>query len=249
MNNTDNSLAYAWHKVQGKYSEDLAYKIINFERIQKLRLTNVLDICCGSSNLLKIMLNENKRCFGTEINDEFMEFNKKEFPSVGYYKAESILDIDKFKKFDLITLTNRMVNNIENLNDLGRFFELVYNHLSNGGVFIFDFYTKNQLKEWDETKQTISDNIELITNVKTNGNTSTITNTFYAKNGVTEDGQPKYYKSEIKDVKHHYNNETISTLIKKAKFRYLISTNENFSPIPNINSSKTAYFIAIKRED
>ena len=64
MSKVENSLAYAWYNLQGKYSEDLARKIINFERIQKLKLTTVLDICCGSSNLLKVMLDENKRCFG-----------------------------------------------------------------------------------------------------------------------------------------------------------------------------------------
>ena len=54
MSKVENSLAYAWYNLQGKYSEDLARKIINFERIQKLKLTTVLDICCGSSNLLKV---------------------------------------------------------------------------------------------------------------------------------------------------------------------------------------------------
>ena len=37
MGNLDYPLAYGWHKIQGKYSEDLARKILNFEKIQKLK--------------------------------------------------------------------------------------------------------------------------------------------------------------------------------------------------------------------
>ena len=248
MGNLDYPLAYAWQKNQGKYSEDFARKILNFEKIQKLKFNTVLDICCGSGNLLKVLQNENKRCFGTEIENDFVDFNKQEYPNIGFYRADSILDIDNFKKFDLITLTNRMINNLSSPSEISVLFERVYKHLNNGGVFIFDFYTKNQLKNWKETTKSSRDGIDQITQVETDYST-TIKNTFYIKNNTTNEGLTKYKKAEITEVKNHFNSEEIPSLIKKAQFRYLITANENFSPIANSNLSKTAYFIAIKRED
>lgn len=246
MNKLNHPLAYAWQETQGKYSEELAKKILNFEKIQKLKFNSVLDICCGSANLLKIIQSANKRCFGTEIDSEFIEYNKQNFPTMGFYKSENILDIDKFKNFDLITMTGRALNNLSGSYELGQFFELVYKHLNDGGVFIFDFYTANQLKNWNQVIKNQTQNVDQITTVSTD-TSSVMTHNFYIKT-PNNGSELEYKKVSFTETKNYFNSEEVSSLIKRAKFRYLITTDENFSPIPNVSTSKTAYIIAIKRE-
>ena len=133
-------LATAWNESQGLYSEELANKIINFEKRQKLRFKNVLDICCGSGNLLKIMNANEKNCYATEISDDFVTYNKENNPFINIKKVDNILDFDNIKTFDLITCTNKVINNLNNISLWSNFFNTVYKNLNNGGVFIFDFY-------------------------------------------------------------------------------------------------------------
>jgi len=244
-NNTNTPLATAWNEAYGKYSEDLANKIINFEKKQKLKFKSVLDICCGSGNLLKIMHANGKNCYGTETIDDFVEYNYKNHPDFTIKKSNTILDFDNIRHFDLITCTNNILNNLTNLKLWKDFFDKVYANLNNGGVFIFDFYTQKALSNWNSTSFKETENYDIINIVKSeeNDNKSTISNIFFVKNSSS-----KYKKAEHTEVKYALNSDSIKEEITKSKFRYLIPVDANLKPISSFNDTKIAYIIAIKRE-
>ena len=250
MSDFNENLPLAWHKSQNQYYENLARKILNFERIQKIKLNSVLDICCASSDFLKVFYNEGKRCFGTEVDENFYNYSKNQYPSIPYYKAYSISDIDSFKNFDLITILNRKINDFSSISELSRFFKLVYKHLNNGGIFIFDMYTASKLNNCNESMQTESEDLDFVMTIKTNKDDkySTISNLFYLKDKINDDGIIEYKKSELNATKYHFSKDEIYNEIKNANFRYFVATNENLSPVANSESLETAYFMAIKRE-
>ncbi|MBQ8424663.1 MAG: methyltransferase domain-containing protein [Clostridia bacterium] len=248
-NMTDNKLitplATAWNEFQGSYSEELANKIINFEKRQKLRFRSVLDICCGSGNLLKVMNANEKKCYATEILDDFVTYNQQNNPFINIKKVNNILGFDNIKTFDLITCTNKVINNLNDISLWSNFFNLVYKNLNNGGVFIFDYYTENQLNNWNKTTHKETDTFDHVRNVISTNNplSSTINDVFYLKKPDN-----KYKRINNIETKYGFRNEVILNEIKSAQFRYLIPVDANLKPIPSLNDSKIAYIIAIKRE-
>lgn len=249
-NLSTNTLGSVWNEAQGSYSEELANKIINFESRQRLRFRSVLDICCGSGNLLRVMQNNGKICYGTETIDDFIDYNKQINPEISIIKTNTILDFDKIKTFDLITCTNKVINNLSDISYWREFFDLVYNNLNNGGVFVFDFFTENKLDGWNETTHKETDTYDRIRTVSTKFDGSPISeikDVYYLKTTNSED-KTKYKRVEYSDKKYAFKNENIIKEITNAKFRYLIPVDANLKPIQNLNYSKTAYIIAIKRE-
>ena len=58
----------------------------------------------------------------------------------------------------------------------------------------------------------------------------------------------KYKKTEDTMVEYYFDNDLILNEIKKAGYRYLITTDGNFTPISSINDQNRMHIIAIKRE-
>lgn len=238
-------LATAWNKSEGQYSEDLAKKILNFETRQKLKFRNVLDICCGSGNLLNIMSENGKKCYGTEVLEDFIIYNQTQNSNINILNSNSILDFDNIRTFDLITCTNKVINNLSDVSLWRELFDKVYKNLNNGGVFIFDFYTQKRLSNWNETTHNEYEDYDHIKVIKSAENKTTITDTYYLK---SPDDDKKLKKVELSETKYAIKNEMILNEIKASKYRYLIPVDINLKPIHSLNDLDVGYIIAIKRE-
>lgn len=260
----DKAFAMAWNENQGSYSENLAKKILKFIKLQDLKVETVLDICCGSANFLNEMQINGKKCTGTEILGSYVEYNKSKFPNIEFYKTEEISDLDNLGTYDLISCNHDVVNMLPTIEDWGNFFKKVYSHLNNGGLFIFDYYTKRKLKDWNETFSDSNDKIDYIKSVVCDGISKTsISNIYYINlvNKVNSDDTfaidrryelndytSKYKKAEDTMVEYYFENKDILNQIKQAGYRYLITTDGNLSPISMIEDVNRMHIIAIKHE-
>ncbi len=263
-NNFDKAFAIAWNENQGSYSQNLAKKVLKFIKLQDLKVDTVLDICCGSANFLCEMQDNGKTCTGTEILDSYVEYNKSKFPNITFYKTEKINDLENLGTFDLITCNHDVVNMFPTLEEWGAFFKNVYKHLNNGGLFMFDYYTKRKLKDWNETFFDGNDKIDYIKNVVCDGKNKTSISNIYYINLVNKtknedvsafdreysmnDLNSKYKKAEDTMVEYYFDNKDILTQIKQAGYRYLITTDGNLSPISMIDDVNRMHIIAIKHE-
>lgn len=263
-NNFDKAFAMAWNENQGSYSQNLAKKILKFIKLQDLKVETVLDICCGSGNFLNEMSANGKTCTGTEILDSYVEYNKSKFPNIKFFKTQQIDDIENLGKFDLISCNHDVVNMLPTLEAWGNFFKNVYKHLNNGGLFIFDYYTKRKLKDWNETFFDGNEKIDYIKNVVCDGvSKTTISNIYYINfvnkekdNNVAaidrdykvNDYDSKYKKAEDINEEFYFENQEILNQIKQAGYRYLITTDGNLSPISMIDDVNRMHIIAIKHE-
>lgn len=261
--NFETSFAIAWSENQGSYSEGIAKKINNFIKLQGLKVDTVLDICCGSANFLKEMYDTGKVCTGTEILDSYIEYDKRKYKDIEFIKTNEILDFDNLGKFDLITCNHDVVNYLPNIESWGRFFRMAYRHLNNGGLFVFDFYTKRKLEGWNEVSYDENDKLDYIKNVVSDGeNSTTITNIYYinlnpavsqAVSAMDRDyslsnQDIKYKRTENSNTEYYFENSQIFEEIKKAGYRYMITTDGNFTPIKSVDDQNRLHIIAIKRE-
>ena len=261
--NFDKAFAIAWSENQGSYSEDIAKKTLNFIKLQGLKVNTVLDICCGSANFLKEMKNNGKDCTGTEILDSYVEYDKSKYPNINFIKTEDILGFDDLGKFDLITCNHDVINMLPTIEDWGTFFSKVYEHLNNGGLLIFDYYTKRKLQDWNEVSCDESEKLDYIRNVVSKNNSTSISNIYFInlnynpnaeennsldKNYSFNDYEKKYKKTEDTTVEYYFENAEIMEYIKKAGYRYLITTDSNFSPVSGLENMNRIHVIAIKRE-
>lgn len=262
--NFDKAFAVAWNENQGSYSQNLAKKVLKFIKLQDLNVDTVLDVCCGSANFLAEMRANGKECTGTEILDSYVEYNKSKFHDITFHKTERIDDLSNLGTYDLITCNHDVVNMLPSLDEWGSFFKNVYAHLNNGGLFIFDYYTKRKLKDWNETFFDGNEKIDYIKNVVCDGIGKTSISNIYYINLVNKsadtsqsafdreytmnDYDSKYKKAEDTMVEYYFDNKDILTKIKQAGYRYLITTDANLSPISMIDDVNRMHIIAIKHE-
>ncbi len=256
------SYAKAWSDNQGSYSASIAKKTLNFANNQGLKIKSVLDICCGSANFLQEMKAFGKECTGTEILDSYVEFNKKNYPDIEFFKAKDILDFDFLGKFDLISCNHDVINFLPTLEDWGELFRKAFKHLNNGGIFIFDFYTKRKLQYWNEVTFDENEKLDYIRNVVSDGKSkTTISHIYYLnlnnkkdeKTSVMDqeysfnDYENKYKRSENVEAEYYFENEQILEEIRKSGYRYLITTDANFAPVASTADMNRVHIIAIKR--
>lgn len=256
------SYAKAWSDNQGSYSSSIAKKTLNFASNQGLKIKTVLDLCCGSANFLQEMSASGKECTGTEILDSYVEFNKKNYPNMKFFKTNDILDFDNLGKFDLISCNHDVINFLPTLEDWSTLFKRVFKHLNNGGIFIFDFYTKRKLQYWNEVTFDENEKLDYIRSVESDGKTkTTISHVYYVnldpkKNDNVSvrdqeysfnDYENKYKRSENVETEYYFENEQILEEIRKSGYRYLITTDANFAPVASTADMNRVHVIAIKR--
>ena len=249
--NATNLISYpdAWNDIYGNNLENLANKILKFEEIQRLKLESVLDIECENSKMLNIFAKSEKKCYGITTNEELFNYSKNTYPNLEISKVDSILDLDNLPRFDLITCVNQTINNIDSLQNLQDFFDNVYAHLKNGGVFICNYFTNLYFENNAKTIYDENENYNYLRKItKISGNKYEILENFYLKRNVP-DKINRFDKIQDKKSKYTYNNYEIIKAITNSKFRYLITTNSNLSPVKDFNNSPIAHIIAIKREN
>ncbi len=107
------------------------------------------------------------------------------------------------EKFDCITCFFDSVNFIENKKDLKEMFLRVSEHLNSGGYFIFDTFSKEMMKEY-ENHHLQEDHVTFTIDWKTTRNNNKLTHNIKITDEETY--QEKYYEYYY-DLKDFYLND------------------------------------------
>lgn len=124
-----------WGKFSLKYTEILNNLNVKYN----LRLQNILDISCGTGDLLN-ELSEKYNVIGSDISKEMIHIAKRKYPDIEFYvsdMAELILDIG----VDLILSPFDSINYLIGKDHILRAFKNINNLLNENGHFLFDFNT------------------------------------------------------------------------------------------------------------
>ena len=241
-NQIDIDFAKAWDLSHGHFSKGVAEKIIEFAANNNIKIKTALDICCGASNLLDVFNNHGIKCAGTETRQGMIDYSKEKYPDIQFYLTKNMYDVPIKSKVDLVTCNHDIVNYFETFDEWKTFFKDVNKHLSNHGMFIFDFYTKYKLKDWQETTYSTSEWIDCLTSVKSGLYDKTvITYTYY----INYQDHMKKTKDIV--VEGYYDNNVIFDELKKAGFKKINIVNERLEPVDASEYAERIHVIAMKK--
>ncbi len=241
-NQLDLDFAKAWDNNQGSFSSQVAKNIINFSQVQDHPIKTALDICCGTSNFLRVLNDNGIECSGTEIDQSMIDYSSQKYPNMKYYLSKDIYELPVKGKFNLITCNHDMINYMENFDEWKMLFKNVEKHLDKNGIFVFDFYTKNKLKNWSETSFTSSNWLDCLMTVKSGIYDKTVlTYTYYINY------QDYMIKTKNIVVECYYENKDIMEALNKAGFRNVMFVDENFNPVENAETMDRIHVIAMRK--
>ncbi len=234
--------AKAWDNTRGTYAENFADKLIEYAQNNKVKIKSMLDICCGSSNLLRVFDSKGYVCQGTESRKGMYDYSSQNNQNIKYYLTEHMYDVPVKGTVDLITCTGDIVNYFEAFENWIEFFKNVSKHLSRSGMFVFDFYTKYKLKDWNEITYTSSPWIDCLTSVKSGLYDKTVINYTYYINYQN-------YMTKTRDiaVESYFETEDIVSALKKCGFKNVKLVDKDMQPLENLAFAERIHVIAKKK--
>lgn len=114
-----------------------------------LERTNILEMACGTGNLTEELLGLGHTVDGFDLSDEMLAIANNKLSS---YKNKRLfkMDMNSFKmdrRYGAVVSACDSINYILDEQSLRETFNRVYEHLKDGGVFIFDINSEYKLKE------------------------------------------------------------------------------------------------------
>ena len=212
----DKNYAFAWSMDQGGFSSQLAKNLHEYINKNKLSVKSCLDICCGTGEFLAYMQKQGVKCSGTEVAKSMIEYCSREYPTMSFALAKQIYDIPVKGKFDLISCNHDMVNMIEQFQNWQELFKSAYKALEKNGIFVFDFYTKNKLENWNEVIYEQSDKIDHVKSIKTGMDNKCIMNeVYYNKNNEEGFKTVQFCDFALSPVDKYSSRNRIHVIAKK----------------------------------
>lgn len=136
-------------------NEDINYDSM-VERVLELctknnvNFDNYLDIACGTGNVTIRIAKYFKNIYGVDLSEDMLNEAFDKFKSnkiKGKIICQDMTELSLNKKFDLITSVLDSTNYITDLDGLQSYFNGVYEHLNDNGLFIFDINSYYKLSE------------------------------------------------------------------------------------------------------
>ncbi|MCE7736015.1 MAG: class I SAM-dependent methyltransferase [Candidatus Heimdallarchaeota archaeon] len=116
--------------------------------------SRVLDLCCGTGRLSKILCDQGYKVVGLDQSSSMLELARmKLHKEINLGSAKFVEGLaqqfDFEENFDFVISTFDSINHLSNIEDVRSCFINVFNNLNEGGCFIFDLNTKYVLKNWN----------------------------------------------------------------------------------------------------
>lgn len=108
----------------------------------------ILEMASGTGRLAVPMINKGLNYTGVELSNAFVEFAKKKLmPLDGSYKIiqGDMKNINLKKKYKFIFIGFNSLCHLLTNKDLSTFFNCVYKHLMDGGMFLIDTFVPNPI--------------------------------------------------------------------------------------------------------
>lgn len=110
--------------------------------------TRALDLACGTGMLTQLLAPFVQEMIGLDIDSKMLEVGRKETQgqeNLSFIQGDMTQLPDLNGKFDLITCYLDSICFLENMNKVSQAFTEAYEHLNEGGVYLFDAWTPNHL--------------------------------------------------------------------------------------------------------
>jgi SAM-dependent methyltransferase len=112
----------------------------------------ILDLACGTATLVTMLKLKGYDAEGLDLSESIIEI-AKEKRKINHLDFELyVQDMTKFntfKKYNMITCFFDSVNFLDNISKVKKMFDCAHKHLEDGGHFIFDIFSKELQKEYE----------------------------------------------------------------------------------------------------
>ena len=244
MSSSYENLALFYDKL---ITEDVDYNRIAtyvFKAAKKnnVNLNKYLDIACGTGMVLEKMYKCFKEAWAVDYSLEMLSEAETKFRGEKNIKFiyQNMVELELHQGFDIITCVLDAVNYIQEEKELIQFFSRVYEHLNEGGIFIFDINSYYKLSEVMGNNTYTYDSEELFYCWENEFNDDTLNMylTFFLK----DDGCYKKFQEE--HVERAYREEFIEEVIKNAGFTIEAKTEDyHEDTIPGDTSERIVYIL------
>lgn len=238
----DIHFAKAWDLSRGYFSKNLAEKILVYIQNKNIKVKKALDICCGCANLLDVFHANNIKCIGTETRNNMIEYSQEKYPEINFAITKEIYEMPIKSKVDLITCNQDIINYLETFDEWKTLFRNASKHLSNHGMFIFDFYTKHKLCNWNEVTYSTTEPLDCITTIRPSKFDKTLINYTYFVNMDS-------HMTKTKDIvlESYFETNDVINELKNAGFKKILIVDENLNEIPLNDYIDRMHIIAFKK--
>lgn len=233
--------------------DELIYEDINYDKVAEkvidlcnknnIKFDDYLDLACGTGNVAVKVAKYFNNIYAVDLSDDMLNvaFDKfKKSKIKAKVICQDMCELSLNKKFDLITSVLDSTNYVTEDEDLFNYFSNVYEHLKDGGLFIFDINSYYKLSNvlgnniytystdeifytWENTFEDDILNMFL---------------TFFVKND-----NDFYERFEEEHVERAYKGEYIEEVLKKCNFKLLNKFEGYTDAKVNENSERILYVV------
>lgn len=126
---------------------------------------HLLDLCCGAGHLAQYFLDNGYQVTGLDLSEAMLHYARANTApylitgQVEFVQGDaSAFHLDQ--QFGLVVSTFDALNHLPSMESLKSSFDCVFNHLAEGGMFVFDLNTRYGLSRW--TSISVEDSPELM---------------------------------------------------------------------------------------
>ncbi|PMD73397.1 class I SAM-dependent DNA methyltransferase [Companilactobacillus nuruki] len=110
---------------------------------------SLLDVACGTGDLT-ILLADKYQVTGTDLSKEMLKIADEKATKAHKaiaFEQSNMMDLYDFKSFDVITCFDDSICYLRDEDELAVAFNQAYQHLNNGGKYLFDAHSLYQMDE------------------------------------------------------------------------------------------------------
>lgn len=143
--NYNNNFAQFYNKYLTGQAKKYGSFISSFLKDQGIVTGKIIDIMCGTGNLLIQFEKNNWETYGLDISKDMLDIAQQNLPKTTLLQTD-VTDFQIDTKFQVAVSTADAFNHLEKLSDIEKAFKNIYNLLVNSGYFIFDMNTPLGIK-------------------------------------------------------------------------------------------------------
>ena len=116
---------------------------------------SVLDLACGTGTLATMLRLSGYDSEGLDLSESIIEIANEKKKINHLDIPFHVMDMTKFnlgKKYDMVTCFFDSVNFLSDKKQIDKLFDCVYRHLKPNGYFIFDIFSGEMMKEYENNE-------------------------------------------------------------------------------------------------
>lgn len=142
------------------YPEVFGQQLLAWLEEQGYAPKNAMDLACGTGILCKLLRDHGIDASGMDFSAGMIAIARENDPE-GHYDVADMTVYRPETQYDLVTCTGDAVNHIASLSDVEAIFRNVYAYTKQGGYFIFDLLSENEVSDSEPFEMDFSDTVKV----------------------------------------------------------------------------------------